>query len=67
MKVGDLVRFKGDEINKKHMGVVIGTIEDPYGGGAANAYVFWNRIDEDNPIVSGWASVCALEVVSESR
>ena len=66
MKVGDLVRFKGDEINKKYMGVVIGTIEGAYGH-AANAYVFWNRIDEDNPIVAGWAFVYALEVISESR
>jgi hypothetical protein len=67
MKIGDLVRFKGDEINKKYMGVVTGTIEDPYGGGPANAYVFWNRIDEDNPIVAGWAFVYALEVINECR
>ena len=66
MKVGDLVRFRSDEINKKHMGVVLRTIENP-GGRPANAYVFWNRIDEDNPIVSGWAFVYALEVISASR
>jgi len=66
MKVGDLVRFKGDEINKKYMGVVLGTTENP-DGFPANAYVFWNRIDEDNPIVAGWAFVYALEVISESR
>ena len=61
MKVGDLVRFKGDEVNKKYIGVVLKKVEP------ANAYVFWNRIDEDNPIVAGWAFVYALEVISESR
>ena len=66
MKVGDLVRFRSDEINKKYTGVVIGTMEDPYGH-AANAYVYWNRMDEDNPQGAGWAFVYALEVISECR
>lgn len=64
MKVGDLVRFRSDEINKKYTGVVLGTIEDPYGH-AANAYVYWNRMDEDNPQGAGWAFAYALEVISE--
>ena len=66
MKVGDLVRFKSDEINKKYTGVVLGTIEDPLGH-PANVYVYWNRMDEDNPQGAGWAFVYALEVISESR
>jgi hypothetical protein len=67
MKVGDLVRFRSDEINKKYTGVVIGTMEDPYGVQPANVYVYWNRMDEDNPQGAGWAFVYALEVISESR
>ena len=67
MKVGDLVRFKSDEINKKYTGVVIRTMEDPHGIQPANVYVYWNRMDEDNPQGAGWAFVYALEVISESR
>ena len=66
MKVGDLVRFKSDEINKKYTGVVLGTIEGAYGH-AANVYVYWNRMDEDNPQGAGWAFAYALEVIGESR
>jgi len=66
MKVGDLVRFRSDEINKKYTGVVLGTIEDRYGW-VSNVYVCWNRMDEDNPQGAGWAFVYALEVISESR
>ena len=63
MKIGDLVRLMGDDINRVYLGLIIEVKQHSLAQRPINVRVAWH----DGPCAASWVQPYALEVISESR